>query len=81
MPHRVKLNLFDNLHRLDGETGRHYSMSEVSRLSGVSRTTIDAILKGSTSRIDTVTLEKLLDFFAAEGMPVSIGELFTVTDE
>ena len=34
-----------------------------------------------TARADLTGLAKLLDFFAAEGMPITIDQLFTVQEE
>jgi hypothetical protein len=39
------------------------------------------LMKGEMLRIEIDTIDKLLDFFAAEGMPVTVADLFTVSQE
>lgn len=79
--HRTKFALSQLLRQLALHNNRDYDKSTVAELSGISRTTITAITNNSSRRIDLETLEKLLDFFAAEGLPIGVGDLFTVTVE
>lgn len=77
--HQVKLNVFALLKDLEKQAGHNLYMTDVSAKSGITRPTWDKILKGESDRIEFRTLAKLLDFFAAEGMPVGVGDLFSVS--
>lgn len=78
--HIVQLNLLGALHRLEDRMARRYTYSDIAHIADLNRQGVRHLLKNPPKRIDTETLGKLLDFFAAEGMPVSIDELFTVID-
>lgn len=52
------------------------SMSELERVSGVSRQVLDRLEKGKTKRLDFDTVLKLCDVFDCE-----IGDLFFIDEE
>ena len=79
MPSKVAFNLFDTIRRLEMMKGETVSNTYVAEQSGLSRFTIQKIVNNESERVDLPTIAKLLDFFAAEGMPVTVAELFTVT--
>jgi transcriptional regulator with XRE-family HTH domain len=78
MQHKTSFNLDQKLRELGVKNEKHYDKSQVARLSGVSRVTINKITNNSSARIDLDTISRLLDFFHAEGMPIEIGDLFSV---
>lgn len=77
--HQVKLNVFALFKDLEKQTGHNLYMTDVAAKSGITRQTWDKLLRGDTERVEMRTLARLLDFFAAEGMPVTINDLFTIT--
>lgn len=77
--HIVHINLLGTLHRLEDRRARRYTYNDIAVSAGMSRQAVRHLLKSPPKRIDTDTLGKLLDFFAAEGMPVGIDQLFVVT--
>lgn len=77
---KISFNLHKPLSELEAQKGR-YSFAQISASSGITRQGIRRLLKEPTRQIDIDTIGKLLDFFAAEGMPITISDLFTVTQE
>ncbi len=75
----LKFSLHEPLSKLESKNGR-YSYARIAEISGISRQGVRRILTEETRQIDVSTLDKLLNFFSAEGMPVTINDLFTVTD-
>jgi AraC-like DNA-binding protein len=73
----AKLNIFKAVRRLEAETGKHYTIQDIAREAGMHRHTVASLLDGREDK----TLGKVLAFFADEGMPVTINDLFTVTDD
>lgn len=74
---QASLKIFDAVNQLEKRNGRRYSEAEIAAATKLHRHTIAAVMKGKPDK----TLSKLLTFFAAEGMPIQVGELFTVADE
>lgn len=79
--HIVQFNLLSTLHRLEERRARRYTYQDIASVAGLNRQNIRHLLKSPPRRIDMDTLAALLDFFAAEGMPVTIDQLFTVTEQ
>lgn len=78
---RIKLNFLELLQSLERQkNGRRYTYSEIADKAGLSRQTATKLFTGKSKAIDLATIDKLLAFFAAEGMPVTVGDLFTVTE-
>jgi hypothetical protein len=84
--HKISYNVAPLLAKLEslkseqtGDPRFHYADSAFADFVGISRSQAIKILTGKTRRIDFGTMEALLDFFASEGMPVTISDLFVVT--
>jgi len=73
-------NLFTLKRRLEILKQREYSWVEISKATEIHHNTLYNIGSNKTRRVDLDIVEKLLKFFSAEGMPVTINDLFTVTD-
>lgn len=58
--------------------GKRYTATEIAKASKVNRQTIRNFMNESPDQINVHTIAGLLDFFAAEGMPVTINDLFTI---
>lgn len=78
---KVKLNIFSLIKRLEIARGHDLEWSDISLKSGITRQTWLRLRRNEATGIDFVTLGRLLDFFAAEGQPISISDLFTVTQD
>ena len=77
--HTVKFNLFALRARLEEKSGRSYSWVEIADSVGAHRNTLQNLAANRTGTIDVAVTSRLLDFFASEGMPITIVDLFTVT--
>jgi hypothetical protein len=75
----IKYNLFALKRQLEIQNSRPYSWKEISAATGIHRNTLQNLAGNKTARSDLGILAALLDFFAAEGMPVTVDQLFTVT--
>ncbi len=76
----MRFNLTRLRRQLEELTGREYSWSEIARRTGLHRHTIERIAANQTSQVRLDTLERLLAFFHAEGMAVTLNDLFTDVD-
>jgi len=74
---KLLFNLHKPLSRLEQIKNRRYSFSEIADASGLTRQGVRRLLKEPSDRVDVDTLSRLLDFFAAEGMPIMVNDLFT----
>lgn len=79
--HKVSHNLFALKRQLEIHSNRPYTWAEIEAATGIHRNTLSNYASNSTSRLDFDVAARLLDFFAAEGMPITVGDLFTVTRE
>ena len=75
----ITVNVMAKVNELEQLHHRRYTYTDIADATGLSRHTVRKWLTGEVKAIDLESLGKLLDFFAAEGMPVTIAELFTVT--
>lgn len=78
---KILFNLHEPISRLEQKKNRRYSYAEIADISGLTRQGARRLLKERSDRVDLSTLARLLTFFAAEGMPITIGDLFAVSDE
>ena len=76
----IKYNLFALKNRLESKTGRPYPWTQVSDRSGIHINTIKNLVGNKTRRADLDNLAKLIEFFNAEGVPVTLSDLFTITN-
>lgn len=77
----VRFNLIQQLAKLENKKQRRYNNAEIGRKAGLSRQTVRNVMGNAPTQINVDTLGGLLAFFADEGMPVTINDLFTVTDD
>ena len=75
----VKLDLITPLSELQKKNHRHYTYADIASISGLTRQGVRRLLTQETKQIDLDTMQKLVDFFHKEGMPVTLNDLFTVT--
>lgn len=66
--------------KLELHTGKQYTWAYIAEHAGVSQNTMSSWVNNRTARADLTGLAKLLDFFASEGMPITIDQLFTVEE-
>lgn len=75
----TKFNLKQLIRQLESKNNRDYEYQQIAQACGLSRFTVASIANNGSVRIELRTIDKLLDFFAAEGMPVTVDQLFTVS--
>lgn len=77
--------LMFNLHRplseLEQRRNRRYSYAEVAEKSGLTRQGVRRLLTEQTLSIRVDTLDHLLRFFHAEGMAITVADLFVESDD
>lgn len=87
---KVQFNLHKSLGKLQEKNNRSYNASDIEAIvhnvfpNRISRQTIHRFMKPANVSVRAVTddtLATFLDFFAMEGMPITINDLFTVTTE
>ncbi len=76
----MRFNLARLKRQLEELTGREYSWSEIARRTGLHRHTIERIAANQTTQVRLDTLERLLAFFHAEGMAITLNDLFSDVD-
>lgn len=69
---KAQLNIFDAINKLEAKNKRKYSDVDLSRLTGLHRHTIKTLRAGK----DEPTLDKLIAFFASEGIPIEPNDIF-----
>lgn len=82
MPTVVKSNLFALVNQLELKNNRRYTYKYIGDKLGYSHQAVKNILSNGYSPDNYIKyglISKLLDFFAAEGMPIAVSDLFTVT--
>lgn len=76
-------NLIFNLHtplsKLESEKQRRYSYAEIADIAGLTRQGVRRLLKEPTKQIDVETINRLIAFFAHEGVLITVADLFTTT--
>ncbi len=82
----VSPNFFQCLMKLQEKRHKVYSWQDIGSALGMSRQAAQHLFLSEPSDngfIKYSTMSALLDFFAAEGMPITVADLFTVaaTDE
>jgi hypothetical protein len=79
--HSVRLNIYSLIKDLEKHISSDLYWTDVAVKSGITRQTWDRLRNNQATAIELRTMGKLLDFFAGEGMPITLAELFTVTDD
>ena len=77
----VRFDFYAQIQRLRYVTRRRYTYAEIGERIGLHENTVQRMAAGATERIDFSTLEKLINFFRAEGLTdFTVNDLF-VTEE
>jgi hypothetical protein len=76
--HSVKFDLFRQLRQLEAQNEKQYSYRDIARSGTMHRHTVERIASNESNEKMLRQLAELLDFFHAEGMPIEIGDLFSV---
>lgn len=84
MKTKLQFNLEPLLLQLQAKNKRRYTYIEIAKKMSTRRTTmrttIERIARNDSYQDLLALLSELLDFFATEGMPITIDQLFTVQD-
>lgn len=77
---KLTFNIYPMLTELELSQKKRFSPGAISiAVKGrVSRQTVHSLLHKQIKNVNIETLEALLDFFASEGMPITVGDLFDV---
>ncbi len=81
MTTKLQFNVEPLLLRLQSENRRRYTYTEVANAIGVKRQSIERLSRNDSFQDLLLLLSGILDFFASEGMPITIDHLFTVQEE
>ena len=73
-------NLATLRRQLEIQEGRSISYRELADESGLSLATVYRMATNASTRVDTLTLKKLLIYFRVHGMPIGVGDLFREID-
>lgn len=76
---KVEIRVLQLVGALEERNRCRYTFTDIADAAGLSRHTVRKLMTGETKAVDLETMGKLLDFFAAEGMPITVFDLFTVT--
>jgi len=76
----ISFDLFRLKQQLQLATGKEFSFSEIARQADLHRNTVERLAANKVDRIDLVTLAKLLLFFQAHGIDITVGDLFSVKE-
>lgn len=66
----IRSTLFEFWRKTEVERGERLTVSEVARAAGVSRSAIQRLLDGETSRFDGPVVDALCEFFAVPDGPI-----------
>ena len=81
MTTKLQFNVEPLLLRLQSENRRRYTYTEVANAIGVKRQSIERLSRNDSFQDLLLLLSGILAFFSAEGMPITIDQLFTVQEE
>ena len=81
MKHTTKFSPHIPLGKLESMKGKRYNYAEIASLmnSNTDRQKIRYQLNNDLGEVKTAMIDKWLDFFASQGMPITIADLFIVT--
>ena len=79
MTYEIKFSPLNQLAELEAKRAYRYNYKEIGDKVGLPRQTVRHIFTQNPKRIDIATLAKILAFFNAEGLNVTLSDLFTVT--
>ncbi len=77
---KVVFNLATLRRQLEIKEGRSISWRELAEEADLSKDTVNRMATNSATRVDTLTLKKLLIYFRVHGMPIGVGDLFREID-
>jgi len=77
----VRFDLYTQIQRLRYESRRRWTYAEVAARLGMHENTVQRMAAGETERIDFSVLEKLVNFFRAEGLTgFTVNDLFVIEE-
>lgn len=76
MKHHTRFAPQKALGRLETLKGRRYTYAEIASFMGVDRQKIRYQLNHPMAEVKTAMIDNWMDFFAANDMPIVIGDLF-----
>jgi len=79
MKHKVEFNLWNIRQQLQMATGEEHSYRRIARFVSSHHHTIENMASNKSQEKLRQLLGELLDYFQAEGLDITIADLFTVT--
>lgn len=77
----VRFDLHTQIQRLRYESRRRWTYAEIGERIGLHENTVQRMAAGATERIDFAVLEKLINFFRAEGLAdFTVNDLFVMEE-
>lgn len=77
---KVVFNLATLRRQLEIKEGRTIPWRELADEADLSKDTVNRMATNSATRVDTLTLKKLLVYFRTHGMQIGVGDLFREID-
>lgn len=77
----INHNLFTLKRQLEISNRKEYTWVHIAQETNIHPNTLYNIANNKTRRVDLDIAERLLKFFASEGYPITIADLFAITDE
>ena len=77
---KVRWNLQQLKLQLQARVGRPITWEEIAEQAGLSQNTLVNLNRNKTRRVDFDTLESLITYFRAQGMPVTVSDLIAVEE-
>ena len=75
---QVEFNLFQLINRLEATREREVTIVEIAEETGLSQAGLYKAKNKAYGGVQFETLGKLMDYFARQGMPITISDMFTV---
>lgn len=75
---QIEFNLFQLINRLEAAKEREVTIVEIAEETGLSQAGLYKAKNKAYSGVQFETLGKLMDYFARQGMPITISDMFTV---
>ena len=77
---KIKFNPISPMLKLESTRNHRYTFTEMAEIGGMSKQLARKMLSAPMESPGRATLEGLLNFFSAEGMPITINDLFDIDD-
>lgn len=74
----LKFSIFKPVKELEIKLGKDLTYKDLGEMMRLDSRTVGTFVEGSVTRVDLPSVDKVLQFFASEGMPVTPNDLFVI---